>query len=43
MYGSGGTGLVCFDDRARLLERIVRDGYSLEYGVRPLRQVGMLG
>jgi hypothetical protein len=27
----------------RLLERIVRDGYSLEYGVRPLRQVGLLG
>jgi ATP-dependent Clp protease ATP-binding subunit ClpC len=26
----------------RLLERIVRDGYSLEYGVRPLRQVRAL-
>lgn len=24
----------------RLLERIIQDGYSLEYGVRPLRQVG---
>eukprot|EP00878_Enallax_costatus_P009482 GHUV01009908.1.p1 GENE.GHUV01009908.1~~GHUV01009908.1.p1 ORF type:complete len:746 (+),score=207.39 GHUV01009908.1:200-2437(+) len=23
----------------RLMERIIRDGYSLEYGVRPLRQV----
>lgn len=23
----------------RLLERIIADGYSLEYGVRPLRQV----
>lgn len=23
----------------RLLERIIQDGYSLEYGVRPLRQV----
>jgi ATP-dependent Clp protease ATP-binding subunit ClpA len=25
----------------RLLERIIQDGYSLEYGVRPLRQVGL--
>jgi hypothetical protein len=26
----------------RLLERMIQDGYSLEYGVRPLRQVGAL-
>jgi hypothetical protein len=25
----------------RLLERMIQDGYSLEYGVRPLRQVGV--
>lgn len=25
----------------RLLERIIQDGYSLEYGVRPLRQVSI--
>jgi ATP-dependent Clp protease ATP-binding subunit ClpA len=27
----------------RLLERMIQDGYSLEYGVRPLRQVGTAG
>lgn len=26
----------------RLMERIIQDGYSLEYGVRPLRQVGVV-